>query len=364
MRVALAVSPLPGLRVGEAHAIVRQAWLTERPDTIASRPVTDAIGMPFVGSGAEDVLAGANPQPVERGEAGERHFAYWSDPGSQAGASVLLDYTHILNGIPQEGAIRSSRLVGDDLVWAASRGAERVRVVLPVPGSVSDLGTGLLEPLAGAGPIADQLQGARHRLGNMRVEVVVPGEQQLLGLAGVARSWIAHGLGAEQAQRFENAFSEIVAQIPERTGGLTIVGAGGGFERNIYAGCGGGIAYILALLGGQIVTAGHLCVDPMGEEIEHSDLFVYVCGHIGEDLPSGLLAGSRIAAESGVPVVVIYDSGAIRKGELARLGLNGAYEIRPERSFSESEATTEELADLPRRLEEIVGRVARTWGWN
>ncbi len=360
MKVALAVSPLPGLRAGEACALVRRAWSGVRgDDDVASRLVSDAIAMPYVGSGADDVLAGSHPQHVERGQAGERHFAY------RSAGSVLLDYTHLLHGIPGEGAIRSSRLVGEDLAWAAREGITDVTVVLPVPGSVSDLGMGLLDPLStGAQGIGAQLDAARTRLSGMSVRVLVPGEQPLLGLAGLARSWMASGLSSKEAQDLENRFSEIVSTVPGRASGLTIIGDSGGFERNVYAGCGGGIAYVLGLLGVRVFPIGDVCIEPMRRDIEESDLFVYVCGRIGEDLPSGLLAGSRIAASRGVPVVVVYDSGAIRKGELAPLGLNGAYEIRPELAFSDAGATTEELADLPRRLEELVGRVARTWGWN
>ncbi len=352
MKIALAVSPLPGLRVGEVHSLVRDAWLSRRRDDhVCSRPVSDAVAMPYVGSGAEDVLAGDNSETVELGEAGERHFAY------RAGTALLLDYTQILYGIPQEGASQSSHIVGRDLAWALREGISEVHIVLPIPGCVSDLGMGILEELGG-------LDAAREALAPMSIQVLVPGEQRLLGLGGVARSWIAHGLDPEAAQRFENTFSEIVAGIPVRSTGLPLLGTGGGPERSIYAGCGGGIAYVLGLLGAQILPIGDVCIDPMRGEIEDSDLFVYVCGHIGEDLPSGLLAGSRVAASRGVPVVVIYDSGALRKGELARLGLNGAYEIRPERAFATGEATTEELADLPERLHSLVGRVARTWGWN
>ena len=66
----------------------------------------------------------------------------------------------------------------------------------------------------------------------------------------------------------------------------------------------------------------------------------------------------------GIPVVVVYDSGGIRKGELPGLRLNGAYEIRPDRSYEIPEENTQDVADIPRRLAALMGRVATTWGWD
>ena len=65
----------------------------------------------------------------------------------------------------------------------------------------------------------------------------------------------------------------------------------------------------------------------------------------------------------GVPVVVVYDSGALRKGELPSLGLNGAYELRPDFAFEPPEAI-DEFGRLQPILFDMMTRVARTWGWD
>ena len=90
-------------------------------------------------------------------------------------------------------------------------------------------------------------------------------------------------------------------------------------------------------------------------------------------MPSGLdrlvVAHRRVedvlvAIVAGVPVVVVYDSGGIRKGELPGLGLNGAYEIRPDRSYELPEESAQDVAEIPGRLADLMGRVATTWGWD
>ena len=372
MRVVLTCSPLPGLRAKESAAIAGDAWRERRPgDAVLAVPVSDGIAMPFVGSGADEVLAGTGATQVQLGTAGERHFAH------VCGEAVLLDYTEVLGGVPGRGTRGSSRMIGEDLAWAAASGHREVNVVLPVPGSVSDMGAGLLEALARADgrTCSDEvatLAAARSALGAMRVNVLVSREQRLLGLSGVARAWMLEGLDSAQAQSFERAFAgavatlgEAAAQLPSQRSLLPLRGSSPvDPSRNIHAGAGGGSAFVLNLLGCAIFPIGEAVVrERFASEIQDADLLVSVCARIGEDLPSSLLTGAALAQEVGIPVVVVYDSGGIRKGELANLGLNGAYELRPERSYSDAEETAADLAEIPVRLAELVGRVARTWGW-
>ncbi len=386
MRIALTCSPLPGLRAKESLAIARDAWLAKRPrDEIHSFPVSDGIAMPFAGSGADEVLAGAGATHVELGSPGQRHFAY------VAGASVLFDYTEVFDGIPQPGRPASSRLMGEDLRWAVRAGLTSVTIVLPVPGSLTDMGRGLLEALTiGLTPAdptslssidnatgnsslrgcAAVLRAARDAVSSLHITVVVAREQPLLGLSGIARSWMAQGLDAVVAQTHERAFADVVAEmsdaaraLPSRS--LLAGSAESDPARNIYAGAGAGTAFVLSILGAMIHPIGQLSIGPhVAREIDEADLLVCVTGQIGEDLPSSLLAGTEVALNAGIPVVVVYDSGGIRKGELPSLGLNGAYEIRPDRSYETPEESAQDVDNIPRRLTNLIGRVATTWGWD
>ncbi len=353
--------------------------MARRPgDDVLAVPVSDGIAMPFVGSGADEVLAGPDATQVQLGDAGQRHFAH------VRGEHVLLDYTEVLGGLPGRGTIGSSRMIGEDLVWAVETGLSRATVVLPVPGSVSDMGAGLLQELASANPAegtqrsrerqpceSETLEAARRTLQSLRVTILVSREQRLLGLTGVARTWMLEGLEAELAQTFERSFAGAVATLNDSAARITsplqlpLHGrTPADPSRNIHAGAGGGSAYVLNLLGCPIHPIGDVVVrERLAAEIREADLLVSVCGRIGEDLPSSLLTGTALAQEAGIPVVVVYDSGGIRKGELANLGLNGAYELRPERTYVAGEETATDLADLPVRLESLLERVARTWGW-
>ena len=368
MRVALTCSPLPGLRAKENLAIARDAWLARRPqDEVDGFPVSDGIAMPFAGSGADEVLVGAGATHVELGGPGERHFAHVD------GASVLFDYTEVFDGIPRPGRPVSSRLIGADLAWAAAEGLTSVTIVLPVPGSLMDMGRGLLEALAGghgANNLASILEAARTTVASLHIIAVVAREQPLLGLSGLARSWMVEGLDAVVAQEYERGFADTVAELSEAaralpSRSLLVGGSESDPARNIYAGAGAGTAFVLSLLGATIHPIGQLSVgNNVSRAINDADLLVCVTGHIGEDLPSSLLAGAEVAQNAGVPVVVVYDSGGIRKGELPGLGLNGAYEIRPDRSYELPEESAQDVAEIPGRLADLMGRVATTWGWD
>ena len=55
--------------------------------------------------------------------------------------------------------------------------------------------------------------------------------------------------------------------------------------------------------------------------------------------------------------------GADSASELARLGLNGVYEIRPGRAFDDAPETPATAAGMAGALTDAVARVAGTWGW-
>ncbi|WP_182049076.1 glycerate kinase [Changpingibacter yushuensis] len=378
MKVVLAGSALPGIRAAQTTRIAATAWEQMRPsDEIASWVVSDGISMPLVGSGLDDVLATAQSRVEERGSVDTRHFAL------RTGNDVLLDYTTLLAGVPAEGS-PSSALVGHDLLWAVDSGVTHAILALPVPGSIDDMGYGLLASLArmqthllgshssqeselpAVPELATALAQAKERLGGLRITLLAPSEQRLLGLSGVARSWMQRGIEPAVAQAAERRIGELASRVIEASAHTrrTSLLADELTSRGIYAGIGGGLGFMFEALGASIFPVGDLTVrDRLTPDISNADLVVYISGAINDDLPSGLISALDQAKKVGVPVVVVYDSGALRKGELPSLGLNGAYELRPDFAFEPPEAI-DEFGRLQPILFDMMTRVARTWGWD
>ncbi len=398
MRVLLACSPLSGLSGAEVAELARTAWLTQRPaDRITAYPVSDGVSVPFVGSGLpEALLKEPTEYPLGRGDS--RRFAF------RAGDTVVLDYSQFLDDAPATGALQSSTAVGEDLLWARANGAKRIVVALPAPGYCTDMGLGMLASLADARlpsgwtatdpvpfALTPVLERASQVLSDVDLVVLASGEQRLLGFSGVARTWAYRGMDPERAQEFSRGMGAVAQDVAEaaaaRANTRPLLPLHGEQktdrpERGPFSGAGSGVGFILDFLGGRLMPVGRATVsERLREEARHTDLFVYVCAAIGESIPSGLQAAIELASAAAVPIVVIYDSGSLRRGELPRLGLDGAYELRPEeawqgvdrqRECAESEddvAAAGTRAKLPgdevqERLLSVTGRVARTWGWD
>lgn len=384
MKVVLAGSALAGIRPRETTAIAERSWTARRPsDSVTALPVSDGISMPLVGSGIDDALSAPACDSIERGKPDVRRFAL------VAGDRFIFDYTTLYSGIPDtsvaipaepmpelptanssvscENPRSSSAMIGEDLAWAAKQGARDVVVVLPVPCSITDGGQGLIGALSNnrSGDLEEEIRIARQQLSDMRLTVLAPREQRLLGLSGVARQWMNGGMEPGTAQTYERQLGQWVSELhsiePPNRASLMKAQAS---SRGIYAGVGSGVAYVLQILGAGVFPVGDATVlARLAEPIKDADLVVYICGDIDENLPSGLLSAISLAQGEGVPVVVVYDSGGLRKGELPNLGLNGAYELRPDRSFND-EPNKADVGTLENVLANMVARVARTWGWD
>ena len=386
MRIALAASPLPGLRASAVCDVAREAWLSERPrDSLRCRPASDGVASAYSESGVYELLG--LDELVERGGP-LRRFAGVSQ------RKVALDWIESLPG-PFCG---DSAALGEDIAWALGRGVDEIVVALGVPGGIGDLGVGMIGAIAqtrrGAGPedgsrqadgsaglaktverpgvaaadvvgLAGHVADARAALGTVCLSVVVGGRQRLMGMSGLARAWMREGLDGRRAQDAERRVGEAADRLvraANATPGKDLAGRSLS-ARGPHSGAGGGLALGLEAVGGRIVPVGDVVHSSLEGWAEGADLCVYVCGQVGEELPGGAAGAIRRAQEAGLPVVLVYDCGALRRGELAGLGLNGAYEMRPERSFLDEPETPESAAAVGDRLGDAIRAVARTWGW-
>lgn len=387
MRIALAASPLPGLRASAVCDVAREAWLSERPwDSLRCRPASDGVASAYSESGVYELLG--LDELVERGGP-LRRFAGVSQK------KIALDWIESLPG-PFCG---DSTVLGEDIAWALGRGVDEIVVALGVPGGIGDLGVGMIRAIAqtrrAAGPesgsrkadgssslaktagrpgvvaaadvadLAGLVADARAALGTVCLSVVVGGRQRLMGMSGLARAWMREGLDGRRAQDVERRVGEAADRLvraANATPGRDLAGRSLS-ARGPHSGAGGGLALGLEALGGRIVPVGDLVHSSLEGWAEGADLCVYVCGQVGEELPGGAAGAIRRAQEAGLPVVLVYDCGALRRGELAGLGLNGAYEMRPERSFLDEPETPESAAAVRDRLGDAIRAVAGTWGW-
>ncbi|MCF2706494.1 hypothetical protein I6E29_04340 [Arcanobacterium haemolyticum] len=390
MKVVLAASALPGIRAAQGTSLARESWQAVRPqDDVTALPVSDGIAMPYVGSGIDDVVENDYEcDLIELGLPHERHFA------RGAGRMLVVDYTDLLGGVPSESA-STSEVIGRDLTWAYEQNYRDVYLVLPQFSTLTDLGYGLLsvcsdpqgerpdalDASSPANALAGAIESARALLASLSITVLAPGTQRLLGLSGLARSSVRLGLDSHTAQDLEatlgNKADALVAAlqlVTEKMPSSDLLQPHGSNSRSRqdlherylrapYAGVGSGVALMLDILGARIFPVGDFVVRER-IDVTDADLVVYISGHIADDLPSGLVTTIQLAQDVGIPVVLIYDSGALRRGELPNLGLHGAYELRPHRAFADDDESDDDLASLATRLENTVTKVARTWGWD
>ena len=386
MRIALAASPLPGLRASAVCDVAREAWQSERPrDSLRCRPTSDGVASAYSESGVYELLG--LDELVERGGP-LRRFAGVSQ------RKIAFDWIESLPG-PFGG---NSTALGEDIEWALGRGVDEIVVALGVPGGIGDLGVGMIGAIAqarrGAGQedgsrraggaaglgktsekpdvveaadvadLAGLVADARAAVGTVCLSVVVGGRQRLMGMSGLARAWMREGLDGRRAQDAERRIGEAADRLvraANATPGKDLAGRRLS-TRGPHSGAGGGLALGLEAVGGRIVPVGDVVHSSLEGWAEGADLCVYVCGRVGDELPGGAAGAIRRAQEAGLPVVLVYDCGSLRRGELAGLGLNGAYEMRPERSFLDEPETPESAAAVRDRLGEAIRTVARTWG--
>lgn len=392
MHVLIAASPCATLSARRACECAQQAWASVRPDdSLVVRPVSDGRPNDEGLSGVHEVIGGVEVAPsvidysmcVEESPVLERAretVHIW-----RSDSSVLIDCTAIarLNGgVPAQSATLSSDFLGAELVWAQREGLSEAIIALPALSDINDMGRGMLSVLSGipvpaaAAHESDFLSRAvvtaREKLGAMRLIVLAADAQRLTGFSGIARTHMRYGLDPRAAQDLDahiGEYADTLVEAYEKTLGRRrfLTASDSPSPRGEYAGAGGGLAFAVQCLGGALYSVGDLTVrSRLSAQIKEADLLIYISGAIEADLPSGLLAALDIA-EADPPVVLVYDYGAIAKGELANLGLSGAYELRPHLSFlggtSSSNSDKSAGHDVGELLGQRIAAVARTWGW-
>lgn len=366
MKVAFVASPMRSLSSGEVLAEIADGWTSVRPDDeLHVVSISEGVAGDL-GSGVEclfDDLATCWPHLL--GSGSFRRVSWESE------THLLVDYSAFA-GTMREGY--STGIIAQDIL---ERGVGKTSIDLLVPPLAlwADGGVDLLARLAqvagddgfsGASVaresdvswVGEAVRRARLALKGTRLRVLVAWQQAFVGLAGVARrSAVTLGnSGAQERERSFSAFAHALASAePSRE---SLLPGRGDHSHNVhYEGCGSGAAGVLEALGAQILPLDMLITAKARDVVNNVDLVIYITPRVEENLPPGLLALSQLCETSAHPLVLVYERGALRKGEFPNLGLSGAYELAV--GHEGEEEGTAMGALLQRR-----GRaLATTWGW-
>ncbi|MEE6281206.1 glycerate kinase [Georgenia sunbinii] len=378
MRVLVAPGPFSGaLSAVEAAAAIRRGWLAQAPaTTVVERAMSDG------GTELLDVVHAARGGRLVsltgHGPLGSPVPASLLHVAGAAGGTVYVDAGQVLgrqltaaeNALPaaERG---TSRGLGELLLAALELGASRIVVGLGDAAS-HDAGRGVLEALTGD-TSGSALAAARDRLARTDVVVAAGSTAPLLGLHG-AGAMLAErpGIGPAEAQRLDTAIAGYVAELDRSAAALAVTRpplamastaaspahshrpAGrvrpGGAEGS---GAGGGVGYLLALLGARVLPGAPVVAGSIGLAGAVEDVDLVLTGRSVLDAPAldgGVLAAVSEAAMSlGLPVVVLAEEVHTSRREVARVGVSSTYEIgRPADGALAA-------------LESWSARVARTW---
>lgn len=357
MRVLLAPGPFSGaLDAVEAAAAMRRGWLRQAPTTsLVERPMSD---------GGSELLAVVHAARGGRlisltaaGPTGSTVPASLLHVPGAAGGSVYLDASQVLGthltgpGQALEHAVHgTSRGIGELLLAALELGASRVVLGLGEAAS-HDAGAGVLAVLGGDdADLQRSLDAARRRVSDIDLVVAVSHDVPLLGLHG-AGALLADrpGVGPAEAQRLDTAVGERVAALERAWARLAPLrpslglagdapaghdhGHGGRRRpgRADGSGAGGGVAYLLDLLGARVLPGAEVVaggIDLAGA-VGQVDLVVGGLAVLdGAALDGGILpAVTQAAMPLGLPVVVLAEEVHTSRRELAGSGISTTYEI-------------------------------------
>ncbi|MFP7696046.1 hypothetical protein [Trueperella sp. LYQ143] len=397
MWVALAGAALPGISARDVASQARAAWLAARPtDEVSAFPVSDGLYLAELGSGVEDVIRTRHPHAHRRlladgGDAGGVPVWQWDDE-----ASIDLSERYAWDGDPGRLA-GSTHFLGQLCNELIDSGTTGITIHLPRVISTSDLGMGMVCALAGVDdedmgsilPVngegcepsllvqqcdryasipAQQLRElyaqARRCLGDTRIGFTYPDELSLRGLTGMARTWHQGGYPGKLAQECERHIGRWFHHLQQAESSRHILGVGLD-DRVAYSGVAGGLAMSLLALGAFARPIGAWSIS---DSPVNADLVIYVGYRLGLKVPSTLTALAQRCEDEGNPLVGVFEHADVRRGELPRLGLCGMYELPGEgalafQGVSHTDSLQLEHRQMVMRLQQAIGRVARTWGW-
>ncbi|QJC21668.1 hypothetical protein [Arcanobacterium buesumense] len=333
---------------------ISNGWLSARPtDQIAAIVHSDGDSIAHVGTGLAQVFSRDFPdaQDIERRGDGPRRILWIS----HSQRSAMIDLAEAATWPGNSDPRGSSSFLAHDLLFLADLGISYVHIHLPVLMSNTDLGIGLLSGLShitlaynsSIDVLSNALHKARSALGTMALYVTYPHDQDLLGLAGLARTWQRSGLDPNLAHLINKDMATFAHNLDQaaqvRSSSLLNAEPTLTFE-----GVGGGLGKIFYLLKAKLDLIGQNLVLP-----PEADIYIYVTDHLELNVPRGLQVVAEHAESLGVPVVLVAAHTQLVRGELPGLGVHGLYRL-----------PTESEPFHTQGLEELGARLASTWGWD
>lgn len=379
MKVSIIANALAGLGSAKVGALADEAWRGVRPhDELHVTISSDGVRLPSSGTGLVEVFTQSH-SGARVHECSEPRRMICVD---ESAAEALIDLAEALGEPELEGIFGSTAFLGADVLGLLDDGIRRIHLHLPQIMSHTDVGIGLLGVLSGqdlnwdsaAEQLASAIAQARRRLGSASIVFTYPADLALTGVSGLARKLDASGFPQIEAQNLERQLGELVARLsPASTNiGSSLFGSihrGAAHPHAVFAGVGGGLGYLLSLLGASASTVGQYL--HASRPATEPDLYIYITDHIGLDFPSGLEAVASDALDRGAPVVVILREGNMRRGELPRYGIHGTYQLKTngvlhltDGYFASGDVDVSTLASVPDALSSSIVSVANTWGWD
>jgi glycerate kinase len=405
-------TPVASSAESAAGSRLLSAWTAAAPHDAVDLCELSSGGPGFatlVGRRAETVRRGRQPQPADP--------VVWLAPGVVlVGTTAYVDTSAAL--VHGEGTSG----VGEQVIAAVGAGASRIVLGLVGPGRciVPDAGLGLLFALGVAGlegrrllapgdptagidetdPISpdgdtgqtgetrqadetgetrqaedltpDHLAGLTDALGLLaRVDLVgaCADDLPLLGLHGAsAAAGEVGALTPADAQQLERAVGQLAhavwsAQTASRRPDL-LAGSGAAVPARLRdvtglpgAGAGGGAGWLVALAGGRLLpgAAVHADAVDLRARAAAADLVVTTVDHLDASTFHGSGAEQAVAAaaEVGVPSVVVAGTSMMSRRESSSAGISAVY-VASDRPRADGETS-------PVDLEDVLGRVARSW---
>jgi len=371
MRVLIAPDSFGGtLTAVEAAAAIAEGWRRTVPDSrVETRPLSDG------GPGFVEVLASTMTDastipvtvadPLGRPTAGSvllRGLTAYIESAQAAGL-------HLVDAAERDPKQTTSFGVGTLIAAAVEAGAGEI--VVGLGGSATnDGGAGML---AGLGVVARDETGAPLPYGGAALAAVascdgVPllrgatlvaatdVDNPLLGLQGASAVFGPQkGATPDDVQRLDFALARW-AEVLERD----LPGAPAGLAKLPGAGAAGGLGAAIFALGGRResgITLVQRAVG-LGDAVAAADLVISGEGSFDWQSLRGKVAigVAEVAAEHGVPCVVLAGQVAVGRREMAAAGVEAAYSVA-EHAGSVAAAMEQPAA----RLADLAAHVARQW---
>ena len=241
---------------------------------------------------------------------------------------------------------------------------------LPNAGGVADVTTHQVAGPTDRGPW-QALGPVRHRLADTDLVVAVAQDTPLLGLHGAGAQLQKFGLSAGAAQRMERRTADLAHHAFEQARNLPPLRisldaaaevAGPGAP---YTGAGGGVAFMLGLLGARLLPGAQVLAGELGlrETLGEADLVLTGTASLdNHSMHQGVVPTvGTLTAEYGLPVVALAHDVMVNRRELANVGVSAAYPLIDRPLVPGSRPESREPVDPADALRARSARVLRNW---